>query len=177
MSTFIIVLVVILVLIFIGQKAFFKSANKTNNDKTYTQPTQSTQQSGQPLEQSDQPLEQSDQPLQQSEQPLEQTNMTENQMSTTISTLYIFKSTTCPACQLYNRENRDKVQNIGKELGLEIKEVDLDSGEPMDLATKNVYDRCGVQYIPTACLVKSNGEIKQLGNGNGLNKHKIVSSM
>jgi len=153
MSTFIIVLVVILVLIYIGQGAFFKS--KTNKKVSDTQSVQTAQ------------------PTQTTQ--LDQT--TENETFSTESTLYIFKSTTCPACQLYNRENRPKVQNIVKELGLQIKEVDLDSSNPMDTTTKDVYDKCGIQYIPTACLVKSNGEIKQLGNGNGLNKKLIESAM
>lgn len=92
-------------------------------------------------------------------------------------TLYVFKSTTCPACKMYDSSNGPIVQKIVNKLGLEIHEVNLDSDTPMDSTTKDVYDKCGVQFIPTACLVKSNGEVKQLGNGNSLNEQIIKSAI
>jgi hypothetical protein len=136
MSTFVIVLIAILVLIYIGQKAFFSDTKDGFANSSHQSVT-----------------------------------------TTPVPTLYVFKSKTCPACQMYNTGNGPIIKKVIKELGLEIKEVDLDSENPMDLTTKNVYDKCGVEFIPTACLVKSNGEIKQLGNGNGLNKQMIESSM
>ena len=142
MSTFIIVLVVIMVLIYIGHKAFSSSTDGFANSNP--QLDSSSCSSG----------------------------------SKSVPTLYVFKSTTCPACQMYNSGNGPIIRKAIQELGLQIKEVDLDSKDKqMYSVDKNVYDKCDVQYIPTACLVKSNGDIKQLGNGNGINKEMIMDAL
>lgn len=89
--------------------------------------------------------------------------------------VYVFVSKTCPACVSYKQGNKMEVEKVVKELGLELNEVDVNSN--LDNATQDIYKKCNVQYIPTACLVKPSGEIKQLGNGNALNKNIIMSSL
>ena len=147
MYTFIFILVIFLVLIYIGHKAFFSTDGFANTVVQSNNPSK----------------------------PTDSKSINSNSNST--PTLYIFKSTTCPACQMYNSGNGPIVRKVIGELGLQIKEIDLDSGKPLDSSDKNVYDKCGVQYIPTACLVNSNGDIKQLGNGNGLNKEMIMDAI
>lgn len=89
--------------------------------------------------------------------------------------IYVFVSSTCPACVSYKQGNKMEVEKVVKELGLELNEVDVNSN--LDNITQDIYKKCDIQYIPTACLVKPNGEIKQLGNGNALNKNIIMSSL
>ena len=89
--------------------------------------------------------------------------------------VYVFVSSTCPACVSYKQGNKMNVEKVVKELGLDLNEVDVNSN--LDNITQDIYKKCNVQYIPTACLVKPSGEIKQLGNGNALNKTIIMSSL
>ena len=89
--------------------------------------------------------------------------------------IYVFVSDTCPACISYKNGNKSHVEKAVNEMGLELIEVNVNS--KLDNNTRDIYKKCNVEYIPYACSVKPNGEIKRLGNGNNLNKDIIISAL
>lgn len=103
-------------------------------------------------------------------------NYTESSNSTKPK-LYIFVSTTCPACIAYKNNVHTQVLSDAQALGIDVQLVYLD--KPEDMANQEfstVEKECGVEFIPTACMV-SNGKTVKLGNGNGLNRDKLAKSL
>jgi len=109
MDTFVIVLIIILVLIYIDNKAFFNETFEITNE----------------------PMK-----------------------------LYVFVSSHCPHCHTYLNNHHEDVCALIKSKGLDVQKVQSDGTK----ATSDLFDKYGVQYVPTAVLVKGNKVHKNLGS-------------
>ena len=92
-------------------------------------------------------------------------------------TLYVFVSSGCPACKMYENNNHANVDKISKNLGIKYIKVNVntDLGDPK---INNIYKLANVQYIPYACLIKNDDiVVKVLGNGNSLSSDSIKDAM
>lgn len=109
MDTFVIVLIVILVLIYIGNKAFFNETFETTNE----------------------PMK-----------------------------LYVFVSGHCPHCHTYLNNHHKDVCALVKSKGFDVQKVQSDGTKE----TSDLFDKYGIQYVPTAVIVKGNKVYKNLGS-------------
>lgn len=109
MDTFVIVLIVILVLIYIGNKAFFNESFENTNE----------------------PMK-----------------------------LYVFVSSHCPHCHTYLNNHHNDICALVKSKGLDVKKIQSDGTKE----TSDLFDKYGVQYVPTAIIVKGNKVYKNLGS-------------
>lgn len=109
MDIFIIVLIIILVLIYIGNKAFFNETFESTNE-----------------------------------------NMK----------LYIFVSSQCGHCHTYLENYHNDVCELVKSKGLDVEKVQSDGTKE----TSDLFDKYGVQFVPTAIIVKGNNVYKNLGS-------------
>lgn len=111
MATFVIILLVILVLIYLGNKAFFNETfANTNNDEP--------------------------------------------------KKLYIFVSSHCSHCHTYLDNQHSNVCAVAKSKGIDVEKVQSDGSSK----SNDLFSKYGVQFIPTAIVVKGNKVHKNLGS-------------
>ena len=89
------------------------------------------------------------------------------------SKLYMFVSSSCPACKMYENNNHNNVDKAASELGIKLHKVNVDTDLNKNKYLQKIYQNCQVQYIPTACLITNDKVYKNLGNGNSLTKEII----
>lgn len=110
MDTFVIVLIVILVIVYLGQKVFFNEQFANTNNE---------------------PLK-----------------------------LYVFVSSHCPHCHTYLDNQHANVCALAKSAGVEVEKIQSDGSAK----SNDLFAKYGVQFIPTAIVVKGNKVHKNLGS-------------
>lgn len=109
MDTFVIVLIIIIVLIYIWNKAFFNESFETTNE----------------------PMK-----------------------------LYVFVSEHCPHCHTYLNEQHKDVCALVESKGIEVQKVQSNGTKEIS----DLFDKYGVQYVPTGIITKGNKVYKNLGS-------------
>ena len=90
----------------------------------------------------------------------ESTNESTNKSTNKSTKLYVFVSSHCPHCHTYLDNHHKDVSDLVKSKGLDIQKVQSDGTKE----TSDLFDKYGVQYVPTAVIVKDNKVYKNLGS-------------